>query len=43
LPGPIGSNTKLYVLIDVIASGMDLESKMPKPRKGTAPYDSNTY
>ena len=34
LPGPVGSNTKLYVFIDVVASGMDLESKAPIPRKG---------
>jgi hypothetical protein len=35
LPGPIGSNSKLYVIIDVEASGMDLESRPPKQRKGT--------
>jgi hypothetical protein len=43
LPGPIGSSTKLYVLIDVIASGMDLESKVPKLRKMPAPPSDLTY
>lgn len=43
LPGPVGSGTKLYVLIDVVASGMDLDSKIPKPRKSTAPPQDSTY
>jgi len=43
LPGPVGSNTKLYVLIDVVASGMDLESMTPKPRKGSTTPEGNTY
>ena len=35
LPGPLGSATpsKLYIFIDVVASGMDLESRPPRPRK----------
>lgn len=33
LPGAIGSNAKLYVFIDVVASAMDLDSMKPKPRK----------
>jgi hypothetical protein len=35
LPGPVGNAqiTRLYVLIDVIGSGMDLESTPPKPRQ----------
>ena len=41
LPGPVGSNAKLYVLIDVIASGMDLESKRPKPRKSLGSAGGN--
>ena len=41
LPGPVGSNAKLYVLIDVIASGMDLESKRPKPRKSPGSAGGN--
>ncbi|SFQ38733.1 hypothetical protein [Variovorax sp. 770b2] len=43
LSGSVGSSTKLYVFIDVAASGMDLESKLPKARKpSSAPTDS-TY
>jgi len=37
LPGPLGSNpkSKLFVIIDVVAQGMDLESRAPKqPSKG---------
>jgi hypothetical protein len=34
LPGPVGSNTKLFVIIDVQSSGMDLEYMKPKPRGG---------
>ncbi|MDH6171038.1 hypothetical protein M2282_006224 [Variovorax boronicumulans] len=34
LPGALGAaSLKLYVFIDVVASGMDLESRAPKPRK----------
>ncbi|QNK67138.1 hypothetical protein [Variovorax sp. PAMC26660] len=43
LPGPSGSGTKLYVLIDVVVSGMDLDSKIPTPRKSTAPAQDSTY
>lgn len=43
LPGPVGSNTKLYVLIDVVASGMDLESKTPVPRKPNKPTPDAGY
>jgi len=44
LPGPIESNTKLYVFIDVVAAGIDLDSTAPKPRAGksSSPSDS-TY
>ncbi len=43
LPGPVGTNTKLYVLIDVIASGVDLESAVPKTRKGSPSSSDSTY
>jgi hypothetical protein len=34
LPGALGTaSLKLYVFIDVVAAGMDLESRAPKPRK----------
>lgn len=43
LPGPVGGNTKLYVFIDVVASGMDLDSKLPLPRKTNRPAPDSTY
>ena len=43
LPGPVGSGTRLYVLIDVVASEMDLDSKQPLPRKTTPPTPDSTY
>lgn len=43
LPGPVGSNGKLYVFIDVVASGMDLESKTPKTRKSDKPTPDTGY
>jgi hypothetical protein len=43
LPGPVGSDAKLYVLIDVVATGMDLDSKPPLPRKSKAPLQDPTY
>lgn len=43
LPGPIGDNkiTKLYVLIDVVASGMDLDSIPARLRKQPTSKSSN--
>jgi len=43
LPGPIGSNAKLYVLIDVVASGMDLKNAAPKSRHGSKPAPDTSY
>jgi hypothetical protein len=43
LPGPVGSGTKLYVLIDVVAAGLDLDSKQPIPRKSSPPPQDSTY
>jgi hypothetical protein len=42
LPGPVGTNSRLYVFIDVVASGMDLESKPPRPRKSDLQLSSNS-
>lgn len=43
LPGPAGNTqiARLYVLIDVIGSGMDLESAPPKPRKSKPSAPTN--
>lgn len=43
LPGPTGNAqvTRLYVLIDVVGSGMDLESTPPKPRKSQPSAPTN--
>lgn len=43
LPGPIASSSRLYVFIDVVTSGLDLESKSPKPRKADRPASDSTY
>ncbi len=45
LPGPIGDSgiTKLYVLIDVVAAGLDLESIPAKPRKPPASKNDTGY
>lgn len=43
LPGPVHEkSSKLYVFIDVVAAGMDLESQPAKPRK-PKPADDNTF
>ena len=41
LPGAVGDSGKLYVLIDVVVSGMDLESTPPKARKQITPPDNH--
>lgn len=33
MPGPVGTSSKLYVLLDIVDVGWDLESVTPKPRK----------
>lgn len=44
LPGPVDTNSKLYVFIDVVASEMDMESKQPKPRRSAPrPPSNSTY
>ena len=43
LPGPVGSGTKLYVLIDVVVAGLDLDSKQPIPRKSPSSPQDSTY
>ena len=43
LPGPVHeTSSKLYVFIDVVAAGVDLESQPAKPRK-PKPADDNTF
>lgn len=45
LPGPVGDVqvSKLYVLIDIVSSGMDLESGPPRIRQSKPTSPPNTY